>query len=202
MAGERPDDPLHFADRTDFRAWLRAHHDSVDELWIGLWKKATGKGGITYPGARDECLCWGWIDGVRKRVDDERYTVRLTPRLPRSRWSRVNVERYEELDAAGEVAEPGRAARARFEATPEEPYDLRDVPGELPEPYATRLREHAAAWAFHRDQPPGYRRNAVFWITSAKREDTRTRRLEKLIRFAEAGERLPELGGGTGRREP
>lgn len=233
MAGERFDDPLHFPDASAFRAWLAENHDRVDELWIGFYRKATGREGLGYPEALDELLCWGWIDGIRKKVDEERYTNRLTPRRDGSHWSERNRARYAELEAEGRVAPPGRAARQRFGnpedrgedgapgAGPDGPREAREGPAAggsgdrlgrrastgaadpvLHDEHRARFQENPDAWAFHRAQPEGYRRMARRWISDAEREGTRLRRLDKLIRFAAAGERLPELEGRKTRDEP
>jgi uncharacterized protein YdeI (YjbR/CyaY-like superfamily) len=199
--GRRWEDPMHFEDRGAFRLWLERNHDRVEELWIGFYRKATGKGGIRYDEVVDECLCWGWIDGMRRKVDDERYTNRLTPRRERSRWSRKNLQRFAELEREGRIAEPGRRARRRYEG-PEGEAEGVDRPAKLPGELLERFRAEPEAWAFHRDQPARYRATARRWILSAKRDATRRRRLEKLIRFAAAGERLPELLGRPARHDP
>ena len=202
MAGGRWDDPRHFPDRAALRAWLSEHHDGREELWVGFYRKALGLGGLGYEEAVDECLCWGWIDGIRKKVDEERYTNRITPRRPDSYWSEKNRRRYGELQREGRVADPGRAARARFQAP--DPSVSSDGDGEHPwhPDHQARFQEDPAAWTFHRDQPDGYRRRARHWVADAKRASTRRRRLEKLIRFATAGERLPEIEGRPARDEP
>lgn len=207
MAGERWDDPRHFPDQDAFRRWMAENHGREEELWIGFYRKALGKAQLGYPEAVDECLCWGWIDGIRKKVDEERYTNRVTPRREGSWWSEKNRARYAELVAAGRVADPGREARARFRA----PFD-ETAAGKDPDPpdgdeglsreLRDRFREHPEAWAFHRAQPEGYRRTASRWIADAVRASTRLRRLDKLIRFAAAGERLPEVEGRKTRDHP
>lgn len=104
-----------FDDEAAFAAWMDAHHDSLDEAWVGFFKKHTGKGGLAYPEAVDVCLCYGWIDGIKRRLDDERYVHRITPRRRRSNWSPTNLRRYAELEAAGRIREAGRQARRRFD---------------------------------------------------------------------------------------
>lgn len=200
MAGEVWDDPMLFEDRAAFRAWLEAHHDTADELWVGFFKKATGKGGLQYKEAVDECLCWGWIDGIRKRVDDEVYTNRVTPRKAKSKWSKVNVDRYAELDGEGRIAPPGRAAFARFDASEHAPYSFETRPKAFPPDLKDRFQEHADAWAFFQEQPAGYRRSSVHWVVSARRESTRIRRLEQLIAASTEGERLPQIAGKPRRK--
>ncbi|MEQ9400429.1 MAG: YdeI/OmpD-associated family protein [Longimicrobiales bacterium] len=201
MTGEVWDDPLMFAGQADFGAWLAEHHDTVDELWVGFYKKHTGKGGLQYKEAVDECLCWGWIDGIKKRIDDERYVHRMTPRTDRSKWSRVNVDRYAELEAAGQIAEPGRAAFARFDPEKHPPYSFETARKKLAPEYRQRFEAAAEAWAFFREQPPYYRKTAAFWVMSAKRESTRERRLGQLIECSAAGERLPQISSGTRKKK-
>ncbi|MDP2958792.1 MAG: YdeI/OmpD-associated family protein [Longimicrobiales bacterium] len=194
-AGDRSDDPRVFPSQAAFRAWLGKHHQGVAELWVGFYKKATGKAGMTYPEAVDEALCWGWIDGVKKRVDDERFTHRFTPRKAVSKWSDVNLRRYAELEAQGRVAPPGRAAFARFDPSKHRAYSFEARPEALPEELETAFRRSAAAWSFFEAQPPGYRRTAIHWVSEAKREETRLRRLAQLVEVSAAGGRLPMLGG-------
>lgn len=182
--------PTFFDSAAAFRDWLAEHHAHCDELWVGFWKKATGRGGISYLEAVDEALCFGWIDGIKKRVDDLAYMHRFTPRRPKSRWSAGNVRRVTELMADGRMAAAGLAA---FEArNPDQPagYSYESRPKKLDPQLERRFQESEEAWAFFVDQPPGYRRTITFWVMSAKREDTRLRRLDKLIAAAADGERL------------
>lgn len=197
--GSRFDDPRLFPSQAAFRAWLEKHHARVPELWVGFWNKASGRKGLTYSQAVDEALCWGWIDGVKKKVDSERYTNRFTPRKAVSKWSDVNLRRYAQLAAEGRVAEPGRAAFARFDPSKHRAYSFEARPETFPAELESEFRRHPAAWAFFTDQPPGYRRTAMHWVSSAKREETRLRRLAQLVEVSAAGERLPMLGGGPAR---
>lgn len=193
----RPSEVTHFDGPDAFRAWLARHHAGRDELWVGYWKKATGRPSLTWEESVDEALCFGWIDGVRLRVDDEAYTVRFTPRRPGSTWSRRNIERYRTMEAAGRVAAAGAAA---FAERTEENSGLysheREVPEELPEPYLAPLRADEAAWKDWRSRPPGYRRQVIHWITSAKRESTRERRLAALIEDGAAGRKVKPMRVG------
>jgi uncharacterized protein YdeI (YjbR/CyaY-like superfamily) len=163
-----------------------ANHESPDELWIGFYKKASGKPSITYREALDECLCFGWIDGVRHAVDGERYRQRFTQRRPRSNWSAVNVKRAEELKAAGKMEPPGLAA---FEARDPDGqrYSYENRPAGLSEEYEAQLKQRPKAWEYFQAQPPWYRRNAAFFVMDAKREETRQRRLQSLIEGCENG---------------
>jgi uncharacterized protein YdeI (YjbR/CyaY-like superfamily) len=187
-------DATFFATPDEFRAWLAGHHDRTDVLWVGFWKKATGKPSITWEESVSEALCWGWIDGLRRSIDDEAYRIRFTPRRPGSHWSRKNVETYQALDAEGRIEAPGRAAwEARDpDRTAKASYE-RERPAVLPPEYRGRLEADPDAAAWFADQPPGYRRTVIHWITSAKREETRQRRLAQLIEDSAAGRRIKPL---------
>lgn len=189
-AGSRAEEPRLFPNQAAFRTWLDKNHDRVTELWVGFYNKASGKKAMTYPEAVDEALCWGWIDGIKKKVDDERYTNRFTPRKPVSKWSDVNLRRYAELDVEGRIAEPGRAAFARFDPDKHRAYSFEARPRAFPPELERRFKEDRGAWTAFMAQPPGYRRTVIHWVTSAKREETRLRRLEKLKEASRAGERI------------
>lgn len=177
-----PTGVTHFDSPLAFRDWLERHHADRDVLWVGYWKKSTGRASITWEESVDQAICFGWIDGIRKRVDEEAYTIRFTPRREGSTWSRRNVERYEALDAEGRIAPAGAAAYAkRIEDTSEAHSSEQEVPRTLSDEYLARLREHEDAWADWESRPPGYRRKVTHWIMSAKRESTRERRLAALI---------------------
>ena len=176
------------------RAWFQQHHASHKELWVGYYKKGSGLPSITWPESVDEALCFGWIDGVRKSLDATSYHIRFTPRKPRSTWSKVNIAKVQALEAAGKMTPAGRAA---FERRTEENSGIYSLEGEradaLPEPYAAALAADEAASAYFAAAPPWYRRAAVHWVTSAKREATRERRLAQLVESSAAGEEVPPL---------
>lgn len=181
--------PRFFRSPTEFRKWLEKHHESADELWVGFHKRATGKPSLTWPESVDEALCVGWIDGIRKRIDDERYKIRFTPRRKGSVWSAVNIRRVGELKAEGRMKAEGLAA---FEVRKENRsgiYAYEQRTAEIPEPYASELRKNRRAAAFFDAQPAWYRKQASWWIVSAKKEETRRKRLETLIARYEAGRR-------------
>ena len=180
--------PTTFATPEDFRAWLRQHHDSEAELWVGYHKKATGKPSMTWQESVDEALCYGWIDGIRKRIDDERYMIRFTPRRRGSVWSAVNIARVAELTKQRRMRAAGRKA---FEARREDrsgiySYEQRDRAVFSPE-FEKRFRAKRKAWADFESRPPWYRQAVIRWVMSAKREETRERRLTKLIAESAAG---------------
>jgi uncharacterized protein YdeI (YjbR/CyaY-like superfamily) len=186
--------PTFFATPREFRGWLEAHHATDTELLVGFYKRGTGKPSISWPESVDEALCFGWIDGVRKSLSDEAYTIRFTPRKRTSNWSAINVTRVAALESLGRMAPAGRAAFAA--RTPERTgvYSFeRDVEAQLTQGEEKKLRANAAAAAFFDAQPPWYRRAAKHWVVSAKREATRARRLDQLIRDSAANRKIGPL---------
>jgi uncharacterized protein YdeI (YjbR/CyaY-like superfamily) len=187
-------DPTFFPSPPDFRRWLERHHEAERELWVGFHKQGSGRPSITWPGAVDQALCFGWIDGVRKRIDDASYMIRFTPRSPTSTWSNVNVARVERLSREGLVAPAGRRAFERRTAGRSGVYSFEQAEAAaLSDEQEARFRADGPAWAFFCSQPPGYRRTAVWWVVSAKREATRARRLERLITDSADGRRVAPL---------
>jgi len=186
--------PRFFATPALFRAWLEEHHATKTELVVGFRKKASGKPSITWPQSVDEALCFGWIDGVRKSIDADSYTIRFTPRRPTSIWSAVNVARVGELAKAGRMAKAGLDAFAL--RTPERTgvYSFeRNAAAVLPADDEAKLRANARAARYFDAQPPWYRRTATHWVISAKRPETRQRRLAQLIACSAAGRPVPPL---------
>jgi uncharacterized protein YdeI (YjbR/CyaY-like superfamily) len=195
----KPENIRFFDSAGDFRAWLEQSHESVPFQWIGFYKKASRRGGLTYDDAVLEALCFGWIDGQTNTIDDESVTVRFTPRRPGSSWSQVNIRRAHGLIATDRMHPAGRRAfDARREAAPGElTWETR--PAELPEPYASTFRRNEAAWQFWQSQRASYRKAMTWWVVQAKLEETRLRRLDALIAESEAGlapddMHLPKLG--------
>jgi uncharacterized protein YdeI (YjbR/CyaY-like superfamily) len=184
-----------FKSQSEFRHWLEANHDKVSELWVGFYKKASGQTGLTYAEAVDEALCFGWIDGIKKRVDELSYTHRFTPRKPKSNWSLINTRRAEALKKLGRMTPAGWKAFAARDPKKSGIYSFENRPQKLEEAYEKKFRENAQAWNFFRAQRPGYQRLACWWIMSAKKEETRWRRLEQLIGLSEKGVRLAVASG-------
>lgn len=184
----------HFDCPEAFRAWLVRYHSERDELWVGFWKKSTRRPSITWPESVDEALCFGWIDGIRKSVDDEAYTIRFTPRRSRSTWSLRNIKRYEALEAEGRIERAGVEAFGKRTDENSGMYSFeQETQATLSEDYIARLQADAAAWADWQSRPPGYRKQVTHWIMSAKREATRERRLELLIEDSAAGRKIKPL---------
>ncbi|HWM85211.1 MAG TPA: YdeI/OmpD-associated family protein [Kofleriaceae bacterium] len=190
--------PRFFAGPARFRAWLEKHHASATELLVGFYKVGTGKPSITWPESVDQALCFGWIDGVRRSLGDESYTIRFTPRRPRSIWSAVNIARAGELIAGGLMRPAGLAAfRARTgDRSGIYSYEQRHAAQLAPEQEAM-LRATPKAWQFFQAQPPSYRKAITHWVTSARKEETRLRRLARLIEGSANGQRLDRLDPGA-----
>jgi uncharacterized protein YdeI (YjbR/CyaY-like superfamily) len=184
--------PRYFETPEDLRAWLEEHHEMAEELWVGLYKKSSGRPSVTWPEVVDEALCFGWIDGVRKSIDAQRYANRLTPRRPTSSWSAVNVKRFGQLKRQGRIRPAGqRAYDLRTKAkTGVYSYEQRHQVV-LDPAFEQRFRAKKKAWAWFQEQAPSYRTTAVYWVMTAKRPETRERRLERLIEDSAAGRRVP-----------
>jgi uncharacterized protein YdeI (YjbR/CyaY-like superfamily) len=184
---------VHFESQEEFRAWLEKYHAIVKELFVGFYKKSSGKAGTTYSEALDEALCFGWIDGVRYSVDSESYTIRFTPRKPKSVWSLVNVRRVQVLKKLGKMAEPGIKVFAAREQHRTGIYSFEQKRPGLSAKHKKLFRAHATAWKFFAIQAPFYQRTAGYWVSSAKQEETQLRRLAKLIDVCANGRRLDQL---------
>jgi len=182
--------PMFFAKPSAFRAWLQKHHLTTTELLVGFYKRGTGKPSMTWPESVDQALCCGWIDGVRKRVDDESYTIRFTPRRPGSTWSAVNIKRVAELEKQGLMQPAGLKAFARRseEKSRTYAYEQRHS-ATLEEDHLQKLKANKKAWAFFQAQAPWYQRTAIYRVVSAKKEETRLERLNKLIEESANGRR-------------
>lgn len=182
--------PTFFRDAAELRRWFAKHHSSAAVLWIGLHHQASGRGGVRYHEALDEALCQGWIDGLRKKCGPQASMIRFTRRRPGSHWSVVNVARAQALIAAGRMRAAGRRAFEARDPARTRAYSFENPPQEFSAALARRFRAQRAAWAHFAAQPPGYRRRLVHWIMSAKREETRIRRLAQLIAASAAGRRM------------
>jgi len=179
-----------FESAAQFRAWLVRHHASATELWVGFYRRDSGRQGISYSDAVDEALCFGWIDGVRKKVDADSYVNRFTPRKARSNWSTVNIARVNALTTAGRMTESGGRAFEGRDLSRAKRYSFEQRPQTLSGSYAKTFKAVPEAWAFFGSQPPSYRRMATWWVVSAVKEETRQRRLQQLIEDARHRRRL------------
>jgi uncharacterized protein YdeI (YjbR/CyaY-like superfamily) len=187
-------EPTFFATPEELRAWLAEHHETETELLVGFHKKGSGRPSITWPQSVDQALCFGWIDGVRRRIDDATYSIRFTPRKARSTWSAVNVKRVAELTEQGLMRPAGIAAfeRRSEDKTAIYAYEQRKA-ATLDREQERRFRADERAWAWFQIQPPSYRRAATYWVVSAKKPETRQRRLERLIEDSAAERPIPSL---------
>jgi uncharacterized protein YdeI (YjbR/CyaY-like superfamily) len=184
---------VHFASAGDFRRWLEVNHATSAQLFVGFCKKSSGRPSIAYSEALDEALCFGWIDGVRKNVDAETYVIRFTPRKAKSQWSAVNIKHVQRLSAAGRMHGSGLKA---FEGAEQQKrkysYEQRHA-SRFSAENERQFRSHSGGWEFFQSQPEGYRKTARFWVVSAKREETRQRRLGILISASANGRRIDLL---------
>jgi uncharacterized protein YdeI (YjbR/CyaY-like superfamily) len=187
-------EPCYFATPEEFRAWLEKHHSTAAEVVVGFHKKSTGRPSMTWTESVREALCFGWIDGIRRSLGAESYTIRFTPRKPGSNWSSRNVRHVEELIREGRMTPAGLAAyeARRPERTGVYAFEQRHS-ARLAREQEKRLRADAKAWEYFQAQPPSYRQTAIYWVVSAKREETRERRLAKLIEASAAERRLAQL---------
>ena len=186
--------PLFFKSQSEFRKWLEKHHAQEKELIVGFYKKNSGKASITYPEALDEALCFGWIDGVRKRLSDEAYVQRFSPRKSKSIWSNINVRHIERLKKLGRMAPAGVAAYALRDPKRTGIYSFENRPREFSPDLEKKFRSNKKAWQFFEQQPPSIKRVLIFWVMGGKQEETRQRRLAQLIESSAKGVRPGMLG--------
>lgn len=185
--------PRFFRKPADFRAWLDRNHERFSELWVGFYKRDSGTPSITWPESVDEALCVGWIDGIRKSIDDVSYVIRFTPRKPVSIWSNVNIAKVKQLIEQGRMRPAGLAAWERRDEKRSGIYAFEREAATFATETLQQFKAHETAWRFFEAQPPGYRRLAAHYVSSAKREDTRARRVAALIEHSAKGERIPQF---------
>ena len=184
-------EPVFFESEFDFRRWLEANHETAPELLVGFWKKGSGKPSIDWPQARDQALCFGWIDGHRRSLGEHAYTIRFTPRRKGSIWSKVNVERFDALRAEGLMTPAGeRAYQENKHKTGV--YSYENPLASLTAEEERLFQKNKAAWADWEKRPPGYRKTVLGGIAGAKRSETRAKRLGELIAVSAEGRRLPQ----------
>jgi uncharacterized protein YdeI (YjbR/CyaY-like superfamily) len=194
MAAKPEPEPIFFESPAEFYAWLEENHETATEVYVGYWKKHTGKPSLTWSQAVDQALCFGWIDTRVNGIDDDSHMQRFTPRKPGSNWSKVNVEKMKKLTEAGLVKPAGQAAfdGRREDRTGVYSFERKEEARLEPE-QEERFRANAVAWEFFQSQAPWYKRTAIHLVTSAKRPETRERRLNQLIEDSAAGRRLQQL---------
>ena len=182
--------PKFFKDQLEFRLWLEANHDAAPELLVGFYKAASGRPSMTWSESVDQALCFGWIDGVRRRIDDISYSIRFSPRRPRSIWSAINIAKAEKLAENGLMMPAGQAAFERRATERCAIYAYEKRPEKLDPEYEKLFKKHKEAWAYFKLQSPSYKRTMINWVSSAKQPSTRLARLEKLVDASRRGMRL------------
>ena len=189
-----PPKPTFFPTPSDFRAWLETHHDKFPELLVGFYKKDSGKPSITWPESVDAALCFGWIDGVRRSIDETSYTIRFTPRRPTSTWSAVNIKRVKQLKKTGLMHPAGLKAFAARSARKSGIYSYEQrESAKFTREQERQFRADKSAWEFFRLQAPWYQRLTTYWVVSAKKEETKLKRLSVLIDHSRNRRTLPRL---------
>ena len=186
-------DIIFFESPAAFRAWFEENHERARELWVGFYKTNSGKPSITWPEAVDQALCFGWIDGVRKSIDESSYKIRFTPRKPRSIWSSVNVKRVGQLMEMGLMQPAGLKAFQERDEEKSRLYSYERQDPRLDDAYEVKFRANTKAWDYFQSQALSYQKAATWWVMSAKSEDTRLKRLATLIEDSEQGKRLANL---------
>ena len=184
-----PKDVRIFPTAAAFRAWLETHHDSAQAIFIGFYKKGVDKSAMSYPEAVEEALCFGWIDGITYRMDDEVTATRFTPRRATSSWSAINIAKMAELKAAGRLHPAGARAFDERDRRKDAIYSYERPPAEMPPEMVARLKGDQRAWAFWEDEQPSFRRHVAYWVTSGKKPETNERRFAELLEGARNGKR-------------
>ena len=194
---------LFFPTLADWRTWLQENHTNFDELWVGFYKRDSGRPSITWPEAVDGALCFGWIDGMRKSMDAASYKIRFTPRRPRSTWSAINIKRATELSKAGLMHAAGLSAFGKREGDRSAiyAYEQRKT-AKLPAEFEKEFRRDTRAWSFFEAQAPWYRRTSTYWVISAKKEETQQKRLATLIACSARKKKIPQLEGYPRKKRP
>ena len=174
-----------FANQLEFREWLKENHDTTDELWVGYYKKSSGRESMTWPESVDQAICYGWIDGIRKSINDISYKIRFTPRRPGSIWSAVNIKKVEELKKQGLITASGLAAYDKKTVKKSITYAYEQKNVQLSKKFEQKIKENKKAWLFFQALAPSYKKASIWWVMSAKKEETRLRRLAVLIDCSE-----------------
>jgi len=182
--------PVFFESPASFRRWLEANHQTEKELLVGYYKVSTKKPSMTWSQSVDEAICFGWIDGIRRSVNDESYCIRFTPRNPKSNWSAVNIKKVEEMIRLGKMTSAGLAAFERRSDSRSVIYSYENRPEKLDTEMEAQFQEHNKAWTFFNSQAPSYQKTGNYWVMSAKQKATRIQRLVKLIGACESAKRL------------
>ncbi len=183
----------YFKTSSALRIWYKSNHKKSTELWLGFYKKDSGKASVTYPEALDEALCFGWIDGIRKKIDDEVYTIRFTPRKPKSYWSAVNIKKAESLIESGKMEKSGLIEFEKRDKKKSGSYSFERANVKLKPSFEKKFITNKKAWKFFQSSPSSYKKPAMWWVMSAKQEETRLKRLQQLISDSENGLRIKQM---------
>lgn len=184
---------IFFESSSDFRKWLEQNHSTESELWVGFYKRGSGKPSITWPESVDQALCFGWIDGVRKSIDEQSYKIRFTPRKTDSIWSAINIRRVTELTEKGLMQSAGLKAFESRQENKAGKYSYENRPASLPPEYEKIFKKNKAAWEFFQSTPAWYRKTSTWWVISAKRDETKLMRLQQLMDFSAEGRTVLDL---------
>jgi uncharacterized protein YdeI (YjbR/CyaY-like superfamily) len=185
--------PVFFAKQSDLRKWFEKNHDKKEELWIGYYKTKSGKQSISWPQSVDEALSFGWIDGIRKSIDESSYVIRFTRRKPDSIWSAINIKKVEELTRLGLMHPAGIEAFDKRDEKKSRVYSFEQKTIELEDIYEKQFKRNKKAWKFFQSQPPSYQKPAMWWVMSAKQESTKQKRLGILIKDSQEGQKISPL---------
>ena len=185
--------PLFFPTQSSFRKWLKKNHDKAKELLVGFYKVNSGKPSMTWSGSVDEAICFGWIDGVRRSIDVERYSIRFTPRKPGSIWSAINIQKVQDLSKKGMMHPAGMAAFAKREERKSAIYAYEKAPESFSDDFFQRFKSNKKAWQFFENMAPSYKRSAIHWVMNAKQERTKLKRLDELITDSESARKIKRL---------
>jgi len=190
---ELESNPQYFRTPEEFRAWLTINYQDSTELWVGYFKKDSGVQSITWPESVDQALCYGWIDGIRKSIDKKRYKIRFTPRRERSHWSDVNIKKVKELKKMGLMTSAGLLAYKKRDEKKSRQASFEQKQILLRKDYENKLKGSNNAWSYFSLQPPSYKKQVIWWIMSAKKEETRLKRLRILIESSEDQDIIPQM---------
>ena len=189
-------EPVFFENQSELRQWFEHNHARASELWVGFYKKESGKPSITWPQSVDQALCFGWIDGIRKSIDKESYVIRFTPRNPKSNWSKINIAKVEDLVKQGLMRPAGLLAFGKREDSKSGVYSYENEPVDLDSEFQRKFADNKTAWMFFQSQAPSYQRVSIRWVMSAKQPATRLSRLNILIRDCADGLKIKPLRFG------
>jgi len=190
---EKLNEPTFFRTQASFRKWLEKNHDKAKELLVGFYKVNSGKQSMTWSESVDEAICFGWIDGLRRSINQESYSIRFTLRKPGSIWSAINIKKVEDLSQKGLMHPSGMAAFEKREDKKSAIYSYEKAPENLSDDFSKKFKSNKKAWKFFESMAPSYQRSAIHWVMNAKQDGTKLKRLDELIKDSEAGRKIKRL---------